>query len=203
MTNEKNFTAWEELYQNQDITTMPWYQEGLDPDLIEAFDTLHIKGGKILDLGSGPGTQAIELAKSGFAVTATDISRTAAKQGKKLAQLSRLDISFLQDDILDTKLNEKFDFIWDRGLFHVIDPNERYKYIGNIVNLLNNGGILFLKGFSHKEKSKGGPNRIKPTDIEESFSNHFKIISIKETVFQGTLKKFPKALFCVLKLRRR
>jgi methylase of polypeptide subunit release factors len=47
---------------------MPWYNEKLDSDLEEELHRRKITNGKFLDLGTGPGTQAIWLAKKGFKV---------------------------------------------------------------------------------------------------------------------------------------
>jgi methylase of polypeptide subunit release factors len=52
---------------------MPWFNPELDDDLKQALDELGLRSESTLDLGTGPGTQAIQLARSGFEVTATDI----------------------------------------------------------------------------------------------------------------------------------
>lgn len=57
---------------------MPWFNPELDEDLENALDELGLRSGSALDLGTGPGTQAIHLARRGFDVTATDISETAS-----------------------------------------------------------------------------------------------------------------------------
>ena len=70
--------------------------------------------GNFLDLGTGPGTQAIQLSKYNFEVTGTDISQSAIEKAKKLSH----EIYFLVDDILNSKLaDKKFDSIFDRAFF--------------------------------------------------------------------------------------
>lgn len=44
---------------------MPWYNEKLDADLENEMKLRKITKGRFLDLGTGPGTQAIQLAKMG------------------------------------------------------------------------------------------------------------------------------------------
>jgi hypothetical protein len=56
--------------------------------------------------------------------------------------------------------------------------------------------MLFLKCFSDKEPGQEGPYKFSPDEIRDLFS--FRIDSIKETVYQGTLDPFPKALFIVM-----
>ncbi len=66
----RNLPDWETLYRDQPVETMPWFHAGLDPDLDRALKERKITRGAVLDLGTGPGTQAIALAERGFAVTA-------------------------------------------------------------------------------------------------------------------------------------
>jgi 2-polyprenyl-3-methyl-5-hydroxy-6-metoxy-1,4-benzoquinol methylase len=52
---------------------MPWYNENFDSELEKELDERKlINDGKFLDVGTGPATQAIWLAKIGFKVTGSD-----------------------------------------------------------------------------------------------------------------------------------
>ena len=119
------FPRWEELYQESRVESMHWFNPELDEDLKEALDELKLQNGSALDLGTGPGTQATQLARRGFVVTATDISAAAIRLAKTKAENQRLEISWKQDDILETRLDRPFDFIFDRGCFHVLAPKRR------------------------------------------------------------------------------
>lgn len=87
------FPHWEKLYQEQEIESMPWFHPELDDDLEKALDELGLRSGSALDLGTGPGTQAIHLARRGFAVTATDISEAAIRLAREKAQKQGLEIA--------------------------------------------------------------------------------------------------------------
>ncbi|MBI5492562.1 MAG: class I SAM-dependent methyltransferase [Deltaproteobacteria bacterium] len=193
-----DFPDWESLYRNERTETMPWYYPPLDPDLESALQELGKKGAA-LDIGTGPGTQASALALLGFRVTATDLSATAVGNAAKEAKKRGLEIAFIEDDILHTRLTERFDLIFDRGCFHTLPPKRRKDYVSAVSGLLREGGFLFLKAFSHLERMKGGPYRFKKEDIRRLFEGKFDLLSIEDTVFHGTLTPFPKALFCVLK----
>ena len=80
---EKEFPDWNELYKNQRAETMPWYNEALDEDLKSELEKRNIKEGTFLDLGTGPATQAFQLANMGFRVKASDISEAAYFRRKK------------------------------------------------------------------------------------------------------------------------
>jgi cyclopropane fatty-acyl-phospholipid synthase-like methyltransferase len=196
------FPQWEDLYQQQEIESMPWFNPELDEDLEKALDELGLRGGSALDLGTGPGTQAIHLARRGFAATATDISEAAIRLASEKAQNEGLEITWEQDDILDTRLDRQFDFIFDRGCFHVLAPERRIDYVRIVSGLLKADGYLFLKCFSRLQPGEQGPYRFTPEQVREIFSSRLSVISIKETVYQGTLDPLPHALFCTMRKRK-
>ena len=196
--NNRPFPHWNDLYANEtSLGSLPWYNKDLDNDLKEYLGTMNITKGRLLDLGTGPATQAIELSKLGFRVTATDISENAITRAKRMSK----DIEFIADDILESKLkDDSSDYIFDRGCFHVLEPSSRQRYVNQVSRLLRERGLLFLKTFSVKEPSRGGgPYRFSIDEIDSIFSNRFAIDSFKETVYQGTLDILPKALFVVLR----
>ncbi len=196
--NRREFPDWEHKYRTEDAETMPWYHPELDHDLAVSLEEFKIESGSMLDLCTGPGTQAMVLAEMGFEVTGIDISGSAVKYAGEQAKEKGLKITFLQDDFLDTKLDKEFDFIFDRGCFHVLHPEEREQYVKKVGALISPSGYLFLKIFSHKEKREEGPYRFKPEEIREIFGTDFNILSIKESEFHGTLEHFPKALYTVM-----
>jgi SAM-dependent methyltransferase len=198
----KDFPDWETLYKIQKVETMPWYNEILDSDLEDELARRKITNGKFLDLGTGPATQAIWLAKRGFNVIGSDLSETAIKRANSV-YANEKNIDFVVDDILNSKLKaNEFDYIFDRGCFHVLLPVDRQRYITKIKQILRNNGILFLKCFSDKERRQEGPYKFSHDEIMDLFNKHFEMVNIKETVYQGTLDPYPKALFVVMKFKK-
>ncbi|MBV9176968.1 MAG: class I SAM-dependent methyltransferase [Nitrososphaeraceae archaeon] len=198
----KDFPDWETLYKNQRVETMPWYNENLDSDLQEELDKRRIsadEGKKFLDLGTGPATQAIMLSKRGFTVVGSDLSEAAINRART-KYANEPNVNFIVDDILNTRFKDgEFDYIFDRGCFHVLSPSDRIKYINKIQQILKKqNGMLFLKCFSDKEPRQEGPYKFSQDEIRALFGKPFKIHSIEETVYQGTLDPLPKALFVVM-----
>jgi SAM-dependent methyltransferase len=194
----KDFPDWETLYKTQKIETMPWYNENLDSDLENELDQRKITNGKFLDLGTGPATQAIWLAKRGFKVIGSDLSEAAIKRARTV-YANEKNVNFVVDDIPNSNLKEnQFNYILDRGCFHVLLPADRQIYIAKIKLILKDNWILFLKCFSDKEPRQEGPYKFSQEEIRDLFCKYFRIDSIKETVYQGTLDPFPKALFAVM-----
>jgi ubiquinone/menaquinone biosynthesis C-methylase UbiE len=201
---EKDFPDWNNLYNTQSVETMPWYNEQLDSDLEEELERRNVSKGRILDLGTGPATQAIQLAKRGLEVTGSDVSEAAISRAKDVYGHNNKDakISFIIDNILNSKMEDKmFDYVFDRGCFHVLPIEKRPVYISEINRILDDKGLLFLKCFSTKEPRQEGPYKFSETEIRQLFRNSFVIISVKDTVYQGTLDPLPRALFVVMNKR--
>ncbi len=197
-----NFPGWKALYEKGDIEKLPWFSEALDKDLVGALDRLEITKGRFLDLGTGPGTQAIALAKRGLDVVGSDLSPAAIDFAKKRAKKEEASkVEFVVDDVLDSKLQEKgpFDAIFDRGCFHVLPEDERGGYVATVKGLLGDGGRLFLKTFSDEQPGAEGPHRFTEKELRDAFEGDFEIETLEKSVFEGQMKPEPKALFAVMK----
>jgi len=193
---------WEKLYATSDVATLPWYNPDLDTDIDRALKAHRLRGGRILDLGTGPATQAMNLAKRGFDVVATDISGSAIKKAKASAKEAGLSITFLVDNVLKSKLAPNLvDAIMDRGVFHVLPKEKRPVYVETVHRVLRPNGWLFLKCFSDKEPGTWGPYRIAEGELLGHFRGPFEVLSVVETVFQGNVKPAPKALFATFRRR--
>jgi ubiquinone/menaquinone biosynthesis C-methylase UbiE len=178
---------------------MPWYNESLDSDLEQELEKRKIKSGKILDLGTGPATQAVQLSIIGLNVIGSDISPAAILRAKN-TYAGKHDIVFVVDNVLNSQFRDvEFDYIFDRGCFHVMPVDKRSIYVREIKRILRKHGLLFLKCFSIKEPREEGPYKFSEGDVARIFAGNFSIESTKETVYQGTLNPLPKALFVVMK----
>ena len=200
MNTKKPDEDWDKFYQETKPEDLPWFTKKLESDLENEIKSRNITKGKFLDLGTGDGTQARELAKLGFDVTGTDISETAIDRAKKLSK----DINYLTDDILNSKLlASSFDFIFDRGIFHLFDDSHRPKFVEQIKRILKDDGIYFLKCMSIEQEEfpeGSGPHRLTKQEIIDSFSNDFNIEKIFPTAFEAiNFDDNPKAWFVVLK----
>src|SRR5437763_13460969 len=137
---------WETLYATSDVATLPWYNPALDTDIERALKAHRLRAARILDLGTGPATQAMNLAKRGFDVLATDISSSAIGKAKAAAKAAGLSIEFRVDNVLKSKLEANLvDAIMDRGVFHVLPKDKRPIYAPTAHPALRQGGRAFLR----------------------------------------------------------
>ncbi len=193
---------WDQVYRTSDVRDLPWYTPALDADVARALGVHLPNGGRILDLGTGPATQAIALAKRGYEVVATDIAAAAIEKARHAAAKADVRIDFRVDNVLDSRLPDAFvDAVVDRGMFHVLPPERRPRYVATVHRILRPDGLLLLKTFSDREPRQEGPYRLSRAEIRGLFQGAFEILVLEDTVFQGMLREPPKALFATLRRR--
>lgn len=178
--------TWENFYKNTPLDKIPWQKTQADY-LAKLVKENELGQGTALDLGCGTGIKAILLVKSGFKVTAVDISATAIKHAKKNAKKVKVKVKFLVKDASDLSFlgQEKFDLVLDWANLHGIPEEKREKYIEEIAKHTKSKGKLALRCFS---KFKMSPNELgfltpmgiiylfSKEDIKSLYGEYFKII---------------------------
>jgi SAM-dependent methyltransferase len=188
---------WEDIYRQNRPEDLPWFTTRLDPDVEQALKTFRItpKGGPVLDLGTGPGTAAIEFARRGFQVTALDVSETAIKGARQRAGDLGTKIEWVVSDVFAKSWDARFQLIHDRGLYHSLGAPLRNRYADVVSSFLRPGGLLFLKTFSPEEPGDWGPNRIARKELEENLGGRLDLVRLEASEFPGRLDHSPKAWF--------
>ena len=111
--------------------------------LIKHIGLKNIKGKKILDAGCGTGVAAVCFKLLGAKeVYALDYSNGALKTAKKLANKHKVKINFSKDNLLDLKLDKKFDLIHSFGVLH--HTADCRKAFDNLINLLKPKGNFYV-----------------------------------------------------------
>ncbi|KAI3722746.1 hypothetical protein L2E82_33814 [Cichorium intybus] len=105
----------------------------------------------VLDVGTGNGLLLQELAKQGFSdLTGTDYSEGAINLARNLANRDGFNgIKLLVDDVLETKLDKKFELVMDKGTLDAIGlhpdgPIKRIMYWESMPRLVAPGGLLVI-----------------------------------------------------------
>ncbi len=100
----------------------------------------------VLDCACGIGTQAIGLAKLGYAVTASDISEGELKEAAARSAQNNVSIPLVRADFraLHEVFSEKFDIIiaMDNALPHMLTREDLEKAVGSICARLRDGGLF-------------------------------------------------------------
>lgn len=143
---------WDQFYADRD-KPVPFFVAKPDENLVSYLDSGLLEPGRALDLGCGPGRNAMHLADKGFAVDAVDLSPTAIAWARERA--GDADIRFLCGDAFTLDLGEPYDLIYDSGCFHHLAPHRRVSYLALLDRYLAPGGHLALTCFTAGVEGSG------------------------------------------------
>ena len=100
---------------------------------------------RVLDLACGTGLHAIELAKMGYEVDASDMSVKMINAARENARLKKLNIRFHQEAFQTAdRIRKKFDVVISMfsAINYLISYKDLLRSLKNIHGLLDHGGIL-------------------------------------------------------------
>ena len=112
-------------------------------ELQKLVDSNTVRPRRVVDLCCGTGTDAIYLASRGFDVTAIDIAPTALSQAQQKARRAGVSVQWLLADVLAPPSLRPFDFIYDRGCYHVVRDQNLAAYL-QALSLYSHPGTQFL-----------------------------------------------------------
>jgi methyl halide transferase len=191
---------WNERYKTGE---MPWDTGAPDDNLVAALKSGAIAPGRTLEIGCGTGTNALWLAGRGFDVVAVDLSPLAidkanakkAAAGDAAARCRFAVVDFLTADVAGAP----FDFVFDRGVFHVFDDADvRARFAARVAAHLGRGGQwLSLIGSTEGGARDTGPPRRTARDVMSAIEPALEIIELRATQFEAVLDgPTPAAWLC-------
>ncbi|HEX8795207.1 MAG TPA: flavoprotein, partial [Polyangiaceae bacterium] len=189
--------AWDRQYESSPVGDLPWFTEQLDADVVRELEK--VKKGRLLDVGTGPGTAAIFAARNGFDVVATDVSSTALGIARRRANGER--VAWVLDDFLDSRLWGRFDVLVDRGCLHCLPKISWPDYARSAGRLVEAGGTLVLKVHAPEEAGHHGTHPAGPDELRALFGEWFTLVGTHASQFDGTIRPSPKALLAVMTRR--
>ncbi len=147
-------TFWNDFYEDRN-KEIPFFKvNGPDENLVSYFENGLVPK-RVLEIGCGPGRNAIYLAKKGCGVDAIDISENALTWARERSLSENVDINFHHSSLFEFKTERNtYDFIYDCGLFHHLAPHRRLSYVETIKKALKKGGHFGLVCFNTKGASE-------------------------------------------------
>ncbi|MEU5011748.1 class I SAM-dependent methyltransferase [Streptomyces sp. NPDC021749] len=151
---------WDGFYADRS-KPVPFFVAKPDENLVSYLDRGLIAPGRALDLGCGPGRNALHLAARGFEVDAVDLSPAAIAWAEDRAREAGADITFRCGDAFtvvgtdDGALRGPYDLVYDSGCFHHLPPHRRISYLALLDRALAPGGHLALTCFA-PDGERGG-----------------------------------------------
>ena len=198
MSKTKDF---EERYRKGDL---PWDTGEHDKNLEQVIKEHSIPPCSALELGAGAGSDAVWLARQGFRVTAIDVSPTAVEIARRKAADAGVRIEFIVADALKDKIPPgPFDFVFDRGCFHIFDPQEERSHLVEIIrnSLKPHGRWLSIIGSADGAEREHWPPRRSVLDIASAVESRFEIISLKAVYLNTNLHEAPRGWACLMRRR--
>ncbi|GAA0339197.1 class I SAM-dependent methyltransferase [Bacillus carboniphilus] len=139
---------WEDFYEDRE-KDIPFFKvQAPDENLVEYFNS-GLKPNRVLEIGCGPGRNAIFMAQQGCKVDAIDISDNAIKWAKERAERAEVQVDFHCVSLFDYSIEpDTYDFIYDCGMLHHLPPHRRLTYLETIKSALKKDGHLGLVCFT-------------------------------------------------------
>jgi SAM-dependent methyltransferase len=190
--------SWNESYASGQL---PWDTGQPESLLIEFVTSGGIAPAPTLEIGAGTGTNAIWLAERGFDVLGIDLSPLAVERARAKMKERALSCRFAAFDFLAAPPpGGPFQFVFDRGCFHVFDePDERQRFAANVAAALAPGGLwLSMIGSSEGPRRDVGPPRRSACEVMLAIEPVLEIVELRSTEFRD---HGAKAWFCLSRRR--
>jgi cyclopropane fatty-acyl-phospholipid synthase-like methyltransferase len=139
---------WDDFYSDR-TKSIPFFKDLPDENLVTYFENNTFKPGKVLELGCGPGRNAIYFARNGCTVDAVDVSQESLAWAKERADEHNVRINFIHQNIFDLQIVAgTYDIVYDSGCFHHIAPHRRMSYIELVKKALKPNGYFAINCFA-------------------------------------------------------
>jgi SAM-dependent methyltransferase len=127
--------------------------------------------GAVLDAGCGTGENALRVAGLGLLVLGVDVAETAVAIARAKAEERGIDAEFATADALQLEiLGRRFETVFDCGLFHSFDDDERARYAASLPSVTEHDGLLYVLCFSGRGPDRG-PHPISDQDLRAAFDS--------------------------------
>lgn len=186
---------WNKFYSDR-TKGVPFFVNHPDENLVSYFESGILHSGRMLELGCGPGRNAIYAALKGYEVDAVDISEEAIAWAKERAREKNMTIHFECKSVFELQPKDDYDLVYDSGCLHHLWPHRRIGYIQMIHSALKSGGYFgltcFAPGFSeiggaletsdwdaYRERSMKGGQAYSKEKLFELLEEHFEAIEFR------------------------
>jgi len=140
--------AWDGFYDDRS-KPIPFFVAKPDENLASYLARGLLAPGRALELGCGPGRNAIHLASFGFTVDAVDLSSPALAWAGERAREAGVRVRFHRADIFSADLpSGPYDLVYDSGCLHHLAPHRRVSYRDLLDRVLAPGGHFGLACFA-------------------------------------------------------
>jgi methyl halide transferase len=130
---------------------------------------------RVVDLCCGSGTDAVFLASHGFDVTAIDVAPTALAQAKQKATKAGVSVRWILADVLNPPNLKPFDFLYDRGCYHVVRDQNLAAYLETVRRVSHPGSQFLLLSARREQQAPPSSPGVTEEELRYDFLSLFDV----------------------------
>ncbi|HEX2076890.1 MAG TPA: methyltransferase domain-containing protein [Longimicrobium sp.] len=183
--------------------TPPWDIGAAQPDILALLDE-HPPAGTVLDVGCGSGDLAIALAQRGLHVVGIDVVEAAIAQARARAdalppEAARLLELRVADALRPTQMRRRFGAVVDSGFFHVLEEDQRDRFVDELAHTLAPGGRYYLLAFAVEFDVPNSPLRVTDDELRARFAadGGWRIVAMRPARFLSRFAPVPSVAACI------
>jgi SAM-dependent methyltransferase len=163
--------------------TAPWDTGIPSAELIRTVEEGELPKGTLLEFGCGSGTNAVELARRGYAVTAVDLIEEPVGRGREKARHAGVNVRFLTGDLTRLDLGGPYDVVFDSGVYHGIRQRDLEGFLGALKRVTRPGTRWLSLAGNAKEPLPVGPPVVSEREFRAELEPLFRILRVREFRF--------------------
>lgn len=140
---------------------------------------------RVVDMCCGSGSDAIYLASKGFEVTAIDVAPTALAMAEKKADDAHDKVNWVLADILAPPDLKPFDFIYDRGCYHVVRDQNLTAYLETVRRFSHPGTKFLLLASRRDDLAAGEHSGVTEEELRFDFLSLFDMEWLREITLES------------------
>ena len=180
----------------------PWDSGKPSEELLRVLDDGKLTGHTVLEFGCGTGTNATELARRGFQVTAVDIVDLAIQTARKKASQAKVGVDFRVADVLRDDVGGPYDILFDRGVYHCLRTDDLEAFLSFLKQVTRPGSVWLSLDGNAREELDEGPPVVSEAEVRAELGPMFHILELREFRFTSRQKDFRPLAWSILMRRK-
>ncbi|MGD1019359.1 MAG: class I SAM-dependent methyltransferase [Verrucomicrobiia bacterium] len=180
----------------------PWDTGKPSEELLRVLGTGKLTGKTVLEFGCGTGTNAVELARRGFIVTAMDVAEPAIRIARDKARAVGVTVDFRVADVLKDDLGGPYDILFDRGVYHCVRTIDLKQFQEFLRKSTRPGSWWLSMAGNAKEDTDPGPPVVSEDEIRAELGTLFDIVELHEFRFAMNKRGLRPLAWSILMRRR-
>ena len=158
----------------------PWDTGVPNAELIRSVAAGELPGKTVLELGCGTGTNAVELARRGYRVTAVDLVELAVQKARDRAKKAQVEVDFRTGDLTEMELGGPYDVLFDSGVYHGIRTRDLAGFLRSLGGASRPGTRWLSLAGNPREAADIGPPTVREEEFRREFDPVFRIVRVRE-----------------------